>query len=120
LDDVAPGRALTFLEQNCAGRAPRGSAPALYPDYVHGVAYLAERKGPEAAAEFQKVIDHRGIVGDSPIGALAYLELGRAYAMSGESAKARAQYQEFFALWNGADPDIPVLKRAKAEFGNLR
>ena len=98
---------------------PRGSAPVLYPVYVHGEAYLAEGEGAEAAAEFQKVIDHRGIVANSPIGALAHLGLARAYAMSGESPKARAQYQEFFALWNSADPDIPVLKQAKAEFGNL-
>jgi hypothetical protein len=77
-------------------------------------------QGREAAVEFQKILDHPGIVINEPIGALAHLGLARAYALSGESAKARAQYQEFFALWSGADPDIPILKRAKAEFGNLR
>ena len=117
-----PSAALEAIQTAAAYElgAPRGSAPPLYPVYVHGEAYLAERKGPEAAAEFQKVINHRGIVANSPIGALAHLGLARAFAISGEFAKARAQYKEFFAIWNGADIDIPVLKRAKAEFGNLR
>jgi len=99
---------------------PRGSAPALYPVYVHGAAYLAERKGPEAAAEFQKVIDHRGIVGNSPIGALAYLELGRAYALSGQTNQAKTAYQQFLTLWKDADPNIPVLNQARAEYAKLR
>ena len=99
---------------------PRGSAPALYPIYVHGAAYLAERKGPEATAEFQKIIDHRGIVANSPIAALTYLQLGRAYVLSGDRDKAKAAYQQFLTLWKDADPDIPALKQAKAEYANLK
>lgn len=100
--------------------APSGSASALHPVYMRGVAYLRERKGPEAAAEFQKIIDHRGIVANNPIGALAYLQLGRAYALSGDKSKAEAAYQKFLGLWKDADPDIPVLTQAKAEYAKLR
>ncbi len=93
---------------------------ALYPVYVRGEAYLAARQGKEAAAEFQKVLDHRGIVLNGPIGALAHLQLGRAYAMQGDTAKAKAAYQDFLALWKDADPDIPILKQAKAEYAKLQ
>jgi hypothetical protein len=103
--------------------SPRSSQTAffgsLYPVFFRGEALLALHKGTEAANEFQKILNHRGIMIGDPAFVLAHLGLARAYAHSGESAKARAQYEEFFALWNGADPDIPVLKRAKAEFGNL-
>jgi DNA-binding winged helix-turn-helix (wHTH) protein len=99
---------------------PRGPAPALYPAYLRGKAYLAAHRGSEAAAEFQRILDQPGIVVNEPVGALAHLGLARAYALSGDSAKARAQYEEFFGLWKSADPDIPVLKQAKLEFGNLR
>jgi len=94
--------------------------PNLYPVYVRGEAYLAARKGSEAAAEFQKILDHRGIVLNEPIGALAHLQLGRAYAMQGDIAKARAAYQDFLTLWKDADPDIPILKQAKAEYRKLQ
>jgi eukaryotic-like serine/threonine-protein kinase len=93
--------------------------PNLYPVYVRGEAYLAAHQGPEAAAEFQKILDHRGIVLNEPIGALAHLQLGRAYAMSGDTAKARFAYQDFLTLWKDADPDIPILKEAKAEYSKL-
>jgi eukaryotic-like serine/threonine-protein kinase len=93
---------------------------SLYPIYVRGEAYLAARKGRQAAAEFQKILDHRGIVLNQPIGALAHLQIGRANAMQGETAKARAAYQEFLTLWKDADPDISVLKRAKAEYARLQ
>jgi ATP/maltotriose-dependent transcriptional regulator MalT len=93
---------------------------SLYPVFFRGEALLAAHKGAEAANEFQKILSHRGIVIGDPVLVLAHIGLARSYALSGESAKARAQYEEFFALWNGADPDIPVLKQAKAEFGNLR
>ena len=93
---------------------------ALYPVYVRGEAYLAARQGREAAAEFQKILDHRGIVGSDPIGALAHLQLGRAYALSGENAKAKTAYQDFLTLWKDADPDIPILKQANAEYANLQ
>jgi serine/threonine protein kinase/tetratricopeptide (TPR) repeat protein len=92
---------------------------ALYPVYVRGEAYLAAHQGPEAAAEFQKILDHRGIVGSDPIGALARLQLGRAYALSGDKTKAKTAYQDFLTLWKDADPDIPILKEAKAEYAKL-
>jgi eukaryotic-like serine/threonine-protein kinase len=94
-------------------------ATSLYPIFVRGEAYLAAHQGSEAAAEFQKILDHRGIVVNEPIGALAHLQLGRAYAMQGDTAKAKAAYQDFFTLWKDADPDIPILKQAKAEYAKL-
>jgi DNA-binding winged helix-turn-helix (wHTH) protein/tetratricopeptide (TPR) repeat protein len=92
----------------------------LYPSYVRGQAYLAMHRGNDAAVEFQRILDHRGLNGNSPLGALAHLQIGRAYAMSGDPAKARTAYQDFFALWKDADPDIPILKQAKAEYARLR
>jgi eukaryotic-like serine/threonine-protein kinase len=94
--------------------------PALHPVYERGTAYLAEHDGRQAAIEFQKILDHRGVVINEPIGALAHLQLARAYALQGETAKARAAYQDFFAVWKDADPDIPVLKQAKTEYAKLR
>jgi tetratricopeptide (TPR) repeat protein len=94
--------------------------PNLYPAYVRGEAYLGLDRGAEAAAEFQKILDHGGVVLNEPIGALAHLQLGRAYAMQGDTVKARAAYQDFFALWKDADPDIPILKQAKAEYAKLQ
>jgi len=92
----------------------------LYPVYLLGQAYLEARKGAPAAAEFQKIIDHYGIVVNEPIGSLARLGLGRAYAIAGESEKARTAYQDFFALWKDADPEVPILKQAKAEYAKLQ
>ncbi|MGB2888580.1 MAG: protein kinase [Candidatus Acidiferrales bacterium] len=92
----------------------------LYPPYVRGQADLALHQGKEAAAEFQKFVDHRTIVANSPLASLAHLGLARAYAMQRDIAKARTAYQDFFALWKDADPDIPVLKQAKAEYAKLR
>ena len=92
----------------------------IYPAYVRGQAYLQERKGLAAAAEFQKLLDHSGIVGNFVTGSLAHLQIGRAYSVAGDAAKARAAYQEFFSLWKEADPDIPVLKEAKAEYAKLQ
>ena len=80
---------------------------------------LQAGRGREAAAEFQKVLDHRGIVFADPIGALAHLQLGRAYVVSGDTAKAKSAYQDFLTLWKDADPDIPVLKQARAEYARL-
>ena len=77
-------------------------------------------RGTDAAVEFQRILDHRGLNGNSPLGALAHLQIGRAYAMSGDPAKARDAYQDFFALWKDADPDIPILKQGKAEYAKLR
>jgi DNA-binding winged helix-turn-helix (wHTH) protein/Tfp pilus assembly protein PilF len=93
--------------------------PNLYPVYVRGEAYLAAHQGREAAAEFQKILDHRGIVLNEPIGPLAHLQLGRAYVLQGDTGKARAAYQDFLTLWKDADPDIPIFKQAKAEYAKL-
>jgi DNA-binding winged helix-turn-helix (wHTH) protein/tetratricopeptide (TPR) repeat protein len=93
---------------------------ALYPVFVRGEAYLTARQGKEAAAEFQRVLDQRGLVLNEPIGALARLQIGRAYAMQGDAAKAKAAYQDFLTLWKDADPNIPILKQAKAEYAKLQ
>jgi hypothetical protein len=92
---------------------------AMFPVFVRGEAYLAARKGSEAAAEFQKILDHRGLVLNQPIGALAHLGLGRAYVLQADIPKAKEAYQDFLNLWKDADPDIPILKQAKAEYAKL-
>ena len=92
----------------------------LYPAYVRGQAYLRTHNGTAAAAEFQKMLDHRGIVQNFVTGSLAHLQIGRAYAMAGDTAKAKAAYQGFFALWKDADLDVPILKQAKVEYAKLR
>jgi DNA-binding winged helix-turn-helix (wHTH) protein/tetratricopeptide (TPR) repeat protein len=92
----------------------------FYPVYARGVAYLAARRGQEAAAEFQKILDHRGVVVCDPIGALAHLQLGRAYALVGDKTKVRSAYQDFLALWKEADPDIPILKEVQREYRSLQ
>jgi eukaryotic-like serine/threonine-protein kinase len=92
----------------------------LYPVYLRGEAYLAVGQGNLAAVEFRKILDHRGLVWNCATAALARLGLGRAYAMTGDKAKARAAYQDFLMLWKDADPDIPVLKQAKAEYAKLQ
>jgi serine/threonine protein kinase/predicted Zn-dependent protease len=92
----------------------------LYPVYLRGQAYLLARQGKEAAAEFQKMVDHRGIVLNFPLGALARLGLARSYALQGDSAKTRTAYLEFLNFWKDADPDIPILKQAKAEYAKLQ
>jgi DNA-binding winged helix-turn-helix (wHTH) protein/lipopolysaccharide biosynthesis regulator YciM len=92
----------------------------LYPAYVRGLAYLAAHQGAEAAGEFQKILDHRGSVLCDPVGALAHLQLGRAYALSGDDTKARSAYQNFLVLWKDADPEIPIFKQAKAEYAKLQ
>ena len=92
---------------------------SLYSIYVRGEVYLALHQGTEAAVEFQKILNHRGIVASEPIGALAHLQLGRALASSGDKVKARVAYQDFLTLWKDADPDLPILQRAKTEFAEL-
>ena len=81
---------------------------------------LAARQGAKAAAEFQKIPDHRGIVTSDPVGALAHLQLGRAYTLSGDKTKAKIAYQDFLTLWKDADPGIPILKQARAEYAKLQ
>jgi eukaryotic-like serine/threonine-protein kinase len=92
----------------------------MYPAYMRGLAYLAAHNGTAAAAQFQRILDHPGIVVNFPTGALAHLGLARAYAMSGDTQKARTAYQDFLTLWKDADSDIPVLKAAKAEYARLQ
>ena len=96
-----------------------GMTVGLHPIYVRGQAYLAAHGGSKAAGEFQKIIDHR-VLALNPIGALAQLGLARAYGLQGDTSKAKAAYQDFFSLWKDADPDIPMLKEAKAEYAKLQ
>ena len=91
----------------------------LYPAYIRGLAYLQLGQGRLAAAEFQKLVDHRGLVGTDVIGALAHLQIARAQKMMGDETSARKWYEDFLALWKDADPDIPILKQAKAEYAKL-
>ena len=92
----------------------------LHSAYVRGEALLAAHRYTEAAAEFQKILEHRGLVGADPIGALAHLQLGRAFALSGDLARSKIAYQDFLTLWKGADPDIPILKQAQTEYARLQ
>lgn len=93
---------------------------SLYPAYIRGQVYLSLHRGKEAATEFQKLLDQRGVVVNCPLGALAHLQLGHAYAMQRDTVRSRAAYQDFFRLWKDADPDIPILKQAKAEYAKLQ
>jgi tetratricopeptide (TPR) repeat protein len=93
---------------------------ALYPCYLRGNAFLASNKGKEAASEFQKILDHRSIVMNEPIGALAYKGLARAYALMGERDRAQALYREFLSLWHDADMHMPILQKAKLDYASLR
>ena len=116
LDAKNAAKALEILQTAAApyelGQCEAFQLGMLYPMYLRGQTYLLARRGSEAATEFQHIIDHRGIVLNFPLGALAELGLGRAYALQGDSAKARSAYQNFLALWKDADPDIPVLEQA--------
>jgi hypothetical protein len=87
---------------------------------VRGQALTALHRYADAATEFQKILDHRGIVGGDPIGALAHLQLGRTSVLAGDAVNAKAAYQEFFTLWKDADPDVPILKQARAEYAKLQ
>ena len=128
-------RAATALPTGNATRAIEALAPAapyelgspaqsfsfaLYLVYLRGNAYLATHQSASAAGEFQKILDHYGVVGNEPIGALAHLGLARAYALSGDAAKARITYQDFLALWQDADPDLPIFNQAKSEYAKLK
>jgi eukaryotic-like serine/threonine-protein kinase len=110
VDQLAPAAALEI----------GWAEPRLMPAYLRGQAYLIAQQGPEAAKEFQKILDHRGVVLASPIGALAHLQIGRAFALQRDTARASAAYQDFLTIWKDADPDIPILKQAKAEYAKLQ
>jgi tetratricopeptide (TPR) repeat protein len=114
----APDRAIVALEPSLPYEL--SNQGFLYPPYLRGLAYLAERNGPAAAAEFQKLPNHSGIVMNFLLGSLSRLGLARAYAVSGDTAKAKAAYKDFLTLWSDADPDVPILKEAKAEYAKLK
>jgi len=116
-----PAKAVTLLEAATPydlGGPPGGAD--YWPMYVRGEAYLRAHDGAKAAAEYQKILDHRGIDPVSPLYPLAHLGQGRGYALQGDTAKARAAYQDFLAAWKDADPDVPVLQQAKAEYAKLQ
>jgi eukaryotic-like serine/threonine-protein kinase len=121
LDHGDPSKAIKLLQVAVPYElsSPRSATfayfGALYPVYVRGQAYLAARQGAEAAREFQKIVDHRGIVIGDAFGVLAHLGMARAYVMQGDTAKARKSYQDFLTLWKDADSEIPILKQAKVE-----
>jgi eukaryotic-like serine/threonine-protein kinase len=102
------------------GDPPPLQVGTLYPAYLRGQAHLLAHNGTAAAAEFQKLLDHRGIVLNFVTGSLAHLQIGRAYAMQGDTVKAKAAYKDFLTLWKDADPDIPILKQTKAEYAKLQ
>jgi len=122
IDHHDPSKAIELLQAAAPyelGVSP-ASFTALYPIYVRGEAYLSLHQGSQAATEFQKILDHRGIVWNEPIGALAHWQLGRAYVLQGDGAKAKSEYGVFLTLWKDADPYIPILKQAKAEYAGLQ
>lgn len=115
-----PARAIEILQATSYELGDSGTlAGNMYPAYVRGQAYLEAHQGKEAAAEFQKFLDYPSIVSISPLGALARLGLARAYSLQGDATKARGAYQEFLTLWKDADPDVPIVKQAKAEYAKL-
>ena len=122
-DRKHPGKSIEFLEATTPYELGMVSASAsdscLYPVYVRAQAYLSDQQSL-AAAEFQKILDHRGLLWNCATGALAHLGLARAYALQGETANARAAYKDFLTLWKNADPDIPILKQATAEYAKLQ
>jgi len=123
LADHKPAEAAVALEAVAPyelGEPPPYQVGTIYPAYLRGEAYLAAHDGNAAAREFRKLLEHRGIVLNYPLGSLAHLGLGRAYALAGDTAKAKTAYQEFLSLWKNADPDIPILKEAKAEYAKLQ
>jgi tetratricopeptide (TPR) repeat protein len=109
-----PDRAVKALE--AARPYEMGVESALLPVYVRGLAYLEAKDGAKAAAEFQKIIDHPGVVQDAPIGPLARLQLGRAYLLQGNAAQSKAAYDDFLNRWKGADADVPILREAQTEY----
>jgi hypothetical protein len=122
LERKDPNRAVELLKVASTVELglPTNLTISMCPAYLRGEAYLMLHDGNRAAAEFQKFIDHRGLVMNFPWGVLARLGKARAYTMEGDTAKARTAYQDFLTLWKDADPDIPILKQAKAEYAKLQ
>jgi eukaryotic-like serine/threonine-protein kinase len=117
IDRGNPSKAIELLR--AASPYEFGGVTRVLPNYIRAQAYLKTRQGPEAAAEFQKILDHRGLCLTAPECSLSHLGLGRARVLTGDNAGARTAYQDFFALWKDADPDIPILKEAKTEYAKL-
>jgi len=114
------GEALRLLQATQAFDLSKGeSATGLFAPYLRGQAYLRAGDGKAAQAEFQKVLDHRGLAMGRPHRALSMLGLARAHALTGNFSASRMAYQDFLALWKDADPDIPVLQQARAEYARL-
>jgi eukaryotic-like serine/threonine-protein kinase len=109
IETLEPTRPYTF-----------GRIYQFLPSYVRGLAYLADRQGTNAVAEFQEITKHRGIASYTPEWSLASVGLARAYSMAADTSHARTAYQDFFALWKDADPDIPILKQARTEYSTLQ
>jgi predicted Zn-dependent protease len=124
LNRKEPDRAVELLKVASATELSMDSLTSvpvfLCPVYLRGEAYLMLRDGSRAAAEFQKFVDHRGLVGNFPWGAMARIGLARSYALQGDNGKARTAYEEFLALWKDADPDVPLLKQARSEYAKLK
>jgi eukaryotic-like serine/threonine-protein kinase len=126
LNHREPAKGVELLQRAVANElgAPRSLADGyfggLYPVWVRGEAYLALRRYPEAAAEFQRILDHRGIVISDPIGAFARLQHGRALALAGDKNNAKIAYLDFLTLWKDADSNLPVLRQARSEFAKLQ
>jgi tetratricopeptide (TPR) repeat protein len=123
LDHSEPAKAIEFLQAASTYELGQPSPIvllALFPVYVRGEGYLAAHNGSAAAGEFQNILNHPSLVLNEPIGALARLQIGRAYVLEGDTSKARDAYQDFLALWKDADPDIPILKEARAEYAKLQ
>jgi tetratricopeptide (TPR) repeat protein len=125
LHDNDPAKALDLLQ--AAGPFELGVPGSwsgffgnLYPAYLRGEGYLEDHRASESVTEFKKVLAHPGIVFSDPVGALAHLQLGRAYSRMGDKTRARSSYEKFLTLWRDADPDIPILKQAKADYAKLQ
>ena len=115
------GNAAKGIElREATSRYERGVGFGFNPIYVRGLTYLREKKGQEAAAEFQKILSQRALGANMPVFSLSHVGIARAYTLTGEIAKSRKFYQDVFALWKDADADIPILQQAKAEYEKLQ
>jgi tetratricopeptide (TPR) repeat protein len=112
--EVSKPYELAFPRPQATGGGP------LYPVWLRGLAFLLLHRGKEAAAEFQKILNHRTVVANSPVSALAHLQLARAFAMQGDTSKERSAYEAFLILWKDADTDLPILVQAKTEYANMK
>jgi predicted Zn-dependent protease len=116
-----PQEAVTHLQSAVPYELGGGPRASLYlPNFVRAEAYLRSHDGAKAAVEYQKILDHRGLEPTNPMYTISHLGLGRAYAVQGDTAKAKAAYQDFFAAWKDADPEVPLLKTARAEYEKLK